>query len=198
MMYWLCKSSPRYRSVSDDKSFVCWLDDCCSVCGRNLGHIEYNSPIHYFKLYDRGKIFPDFLEYHGRGERWLVLSKRALEVFAAEGISGIQDTEQVVIVDDYPDMPEYYIVHVSGRIDYSFKRMFLKKKKICVACGQFDWNRQRHYPVYLDLNTWNGEDICLLTSSTGVKLCSEKVKKVVKKHKLTGFGFEEFQTVSDE
>lgn len=89
---------------------------------------------------------------------------------------------------------DYFQLNICGRAELDFKAMFLKKKKYCAVCGQYEWNRQRFYPRVVDGNSWDGSDLARVVSITGWILCSDKVRKIVKKHKLKGFVFTEART----
>ena len=93
------------------------------------------------------------------------------------------------------DAPTYYVVNICGEIDYDYKSMFLKRKHVCSECGQFQLNRQRLYPVFFNISTWDRQDLCSLSTFPGRKVCTNKVVQLVTKNGLTGFDFEEVKTL---
>lgn len=130
--------------------------------------------------------------------RYLLLSERAVEAFSREGITGLEDCQRVTILTaegashDVADAPNYYLADISGTIDLNGPAMSnLRKKNMCPACGKFRWSHQRLSPLRVDSASWNGKDLCRLTSIPGCVICTEKVRETVKKYRLTNFAFTE-------
>ena len=86
--------------------------------------------------------------------------------------------------------PEYFSARITGRINLCFRKMCLKKKKLCrVFCG-FEWNRKRTDLLYLDEEKWDGSDFCRVASNPGYIICSQRVMDLIKKEKIKGFSIE--------
>ena len=86
----------------------------------------------------------------------------------------------------------YYSLNIFGTVDFNLKAMALKRKHLCVSCGQFEWSRQRLYLIdaVLDANTWDGSDLCRIVSFPGHVVCTEKIKAAAEEYQLTGFIFQ--------
>ena len=190
-----------YRYAWEDLSFVDWVKTPCESCGRNISKTEYEPGGHRLVL-EGGKRYPDFLAFTGAGERIFLVSERALEVFTQNQVSGIASWERVSCVSEMVrgkymepqgEAPNYWKLNISGRVDLDMKAMFLKKKHRCDKCGQFVWNRERLYPMYLDPNTWDGSDLCRITSIPGHVVCSDKLVRLIKKYSLKGACLEEIR-----
>lgn len=163
----------------------------CATCGRLLSELCYSDNGHVLAI-EGGKEFPDYLGFYDAGPRLCVLSKRAVEVFSANNISGISAFELVSFANANETI-NYYIAEIYGRIDLDLKSMQLKKKHLCHSCGQFEWNRQRLTPVIVSPQSWDGSDFCRISSIEGYVVCSEKVVRLVKENRLTGFEFQELK-----
>ncbi len=185
----------RFSYVFDDLSFIGYKKELCNSCGRSINTV-CTQKRHTFVV-EGGKIYPDFLQFCGAGERLTVLSKKAIDIFLSSNISGFSiesiidiyrevKNKQIVKCDD---SPIYYSVIIRGVIDYDYSAMFLKKKKYCPICGQFELNRKRLYPVVMDINTWDGNDICSLITFPANLICTNKLVRIVEDNKLTGFDF---------
>ncbi len=168
----------------------------CPYCSRTIGSYDFTGETHQFLL-EGGTILPDLLGFHGAGTNNLIISSRALQVFRTNDVSGFNDEAPVSILHPFSNMhgnnesteKQYFIIQTFGHIDLNLSAMQLKKKRKCLHCGQFDWNRRQFHPMHLDITTWDGSDLCQLSSIPGYKICSEKVIGLVKQHKLTGFSF---------
>ena len=186
--------------ASTDISFMGYIKGECPSCGRSIFTMEYTKE-KYHLVVTGGKLFPDWLQYCGAGEIPTILSERAVDILQKEGITGFSiqceanlyrknKNDELVKVTD---CPQYYIVNVSGQIDYDYSAMFLKKKKQCSHCNQFNLNRERLYPVYLNEKLWDGSDLCSLLTFQRQKYCTGRFVQVVNKYKLSGFEFHERQ-----
>lgn len=187
-----------------DLSFQDFVRIPCPECGRNIVTVQRAAPP-YDLLLEGGNTCTDLIAFTGAGGPLFLLSEKALLAFHADGIQGIGSVAPVNAKWSDGDkrknrskIPPYYQVEVSGRIDFDLKAMFLKKKRLCPACGQFDWNRERLYPVFLDANSHDGGDLCRVTSLPGRIICTHKVALSVKKHKLTGFQLTVQKTTNQE
>ncbi len=169
--------------------------EICEVCGRKIqSSIYLDTPIRFGLT--GGRIFTDFLELTFCMHEHFLLSERAVEIFLKEKISGIGVISPIAFEIDRkrwgnrpePPMP-YYDIEISGRVDFDLKEMRLKKKRYCPQCKQFEWNRQRLYPLYLDESTWDGGDICRISSMPGKPVCSEHFQEVVTKYQMSGVVF---------
>lgn len=184
-------------------SFAGYDNKICHECGRKKSSILYSCDKHQLVI-EGGKSYPDFLQFCGAGDKFILLSYRAIEAFKESKISGfIADckpklfksvNDNIFVADDAPD---YYIVRITGKVDYDFQAMFLKKKKQCNTCGQYDLNRKRLFPAFIDIKTWDGSDFCSLITFANRIICSEQVVEVVKNFNLTGFDFEIIKTKED-
>ena len=185
MFYKLQDPNPRaYQYAFQDRSFRGYGKTPCPDCGRECFSAEFEGP--HCLMTEGGPRYPDYLPFSGAGGPMLLLSERTLEVFRAHGITGIGEVEPV----QGPEVVRYRLVGVSGRVDLDLPNMCLKKKRLCSTCGGFEWNRQRMPKLCLDEQTWDGSDICRVTSIPGYVICSEAVVSLVKKEKLKGFAFE--------
>ena len=135
---------------------------------------------------------------YNSGEQPFIISEKALKLFAENNVSGYDHAEPVTVeprgMNKDGSPIDYFQLNICGRAELDFNAMFLKKKKYCAVCGQYEWNRQRFYPRVVDGNSWDGSDLARVVSIPGWILCSDKVRKIVKKHKLKGFVFTEART----
>lgn len=192
----------RFRFAWEDLSFVGFEDSTCPNCNRTIRTMIYQKE-KYKYLLEGGKTFPDWLQFTGGGERVMILSERAIDILQKEKITGflVKCEADLYIkgkkkqIERATDCPKYYIVDIYGRIDYDYPSMFLKKKRHCTVCNQFSLNRERLYPVYLNKDLWNGNDLCSLITFPGLTYCTERFTQVVKKHKLSGFEFHETRKI---
>lgn len=191
----------KYAYVSKDLSFVDFFMWQCPKCKRGVFSGGYVDNCHGLLL-DGGKEYPDLLHFCGAGDRITVLSENAVRIFTENCISGFLVESKAELFRSYrrkiipvEDAPTYYVVNIYGEIDYDYKSMFLKKKHVCNECSQFELNRQRLYPTFFNISTWDKHDLCSLSTFPGRKVCTEKVVDVVKKNGMTGFEFEEVKTV---
>lgn len=197
MFYNISNSYTRtYWYAWRDLSLVDIPEHICNSCGRKTVSFVHRSDGHCIVV-EGGKRFPDMHQYIGCGESFPIFSERAVTVFAEHGISGLQIQEKVALYtqeteDSFiplTDVPTYYKVKFGGSIDFDYSKMFLKRKRVCSACGKYDLNRQRLYPVFLDNKLWDGSDLCSLTTLPNSLYCTDTVVQLVKKHKLKGFDF---------
>lgn len=189
-------SAKTHKYAYKDISFLGFKETLCSNCGRSIATMLYNSGVHQLVL-EGGKKYPDLLGFHGAGKQMLILSGRTLSLFKQHNISGISGSEQIQVlekrgsklIDSTGLSPDYWIVNVTGIVELDFSSMGLKKKNKCDCCGQFTWNRQRLTPLILDENTWNGYDLCRITSIPGYIICTDRVRCLVEEYSLSGFDF---------
>lgn len=182
-----------YRYAYKDHSFSGWERHACPACGRAVSRPVYTGPQRILAL-EGGKKYPDLLQFCGAGDALVVLSERALTAFLEEGILGAVEYRPVAVVRSeacsHPvdDAPGYYEIDIAGTVDLDYAAMSnLRKKRVCPACGQFEWSRQRLGKRIPDLQTWSGHDLCRLAGLPGIVFCSEKVKGVIRKYQLTNF-----------
>lgn len=192
MLYWLENDTKRiFKYAYKDLSLTGYTRDFCTKCGRSIVSPQYiETPPHL--ILEGGRQFPDFLQFCGAGNRLFVVSEKALSLFEKSKVTGFSSSERCLIEcistnRVFHAVPVYYSLEINGRVDLDLIAMHLKKKNKCDACSQFTWSRTRIDPLIIDLNTWDGSDICLLDSIPGLKLCSEKVVDIVKTNRLTGF-----------
>lgn len=191
----------KYTYAFSNLSFVDWFKQECPKCGRAVVAAGYRDTTHRLVL-EGGKVYPDLLGFGGCGSRLFILSEKAVRVFEENGISGFITESKAELYKSYSrkiipveDAPVYYIVSIYGEIDYDYRSMFLKRKHVCTECGQFELNRQRLYPTFFNISTWDGNDLCSLSTFPGRKVCTEKVVEVVKENGLMGFDFKSVTTV---
>ena len=195
-MFYIIDSSSLQKNCYawDNLSFQGWITTTCKHCGRSIHKAQMLEDPLEISL-DGGVNYPDLLQFTGAGPRLFLLSKHALDVFTHNYITGIKNSIAInaTWIDSKAhrakknEIPAYYSVEIEGRIDYCLSSMFLKKKKHCPVCNQFDWNRERRPEVILAKETWNGLDLCSIISAPGFQVCSQKVVDVIRANKLTGF-----------
>lgn len=198
-MFYLIHSSSlsKHCYAWDNLSFIDWKGSVCDNCGR-IVHKACMAEGNMELELDGGKEHPDFLQFTGAGPRLFLLSKHALDIFEKNNITGIASAQPVMLSwikskakrAITSPIPEYYSLEIDGRIDYCLQAMFLKKKKVCQVCGQFEWNRERRPTVVVSESTWNGSDLCRISSVPGFSICTQKLYDVIKANKLTGFELE--------
>lgn len=185
-----------YQYAWKDQSFLGFQKTPCPECGRDIAVMEYSGG--HCLLLEGGPKYPDHLPFCGAGERMLVLSERAARLLQESGITGIGQITPVRTAKEnngtpvsLPETaPGYVLAEVTGKIDLDLSKMCLRKKKVCKACGGFEWNRQRLHPIHLDESTWDGSDICRCESIPGWFIFSEAAAELTRKQKLKGFVFD--------
>lgn len=199
MLLWLNSDGGyRYKYISQNTAFVGYdRSEKCSECGREIVKLQYSGAEARYEVLG-GSTYPDYIQYSGAGEQPFIISEKALKLFAENNVSGYDHAEPVTVeprgMNKDGSPIDYFQLNICGRAELDFKAMFLKKKKYCAVCGQYEWNRQRFYPRVVDGNSWDGSDLARVVSIPGWILCSDKVRKIVKKHKLKGFVFTEAST----
>lgn len=194
MLYWLRHDdSSKFRYAFEDVTLLRYDSADCPNCGRRISTPCYSDDVPKLLL-EGGRQYPDYLSFCGAGRQMFLLSENAMEIFEKTNISGF-DGYQLIETNDFAVKEQkmnikYYSLNISGRVDLDMAMMHLKKKHFCDACKQFTWSRTRLQPYILDQNSWDGSDLCLLSSMPGYKLCSSYVKDVIEKFHLTGFSFE--------
>lgn len=182
----------KYKYAYKDAAFEDFERSVCPVCDRVVVSMQYKSERHQFIL-EGGKKYPDCLQFTGVGKQMLLLSEKSLAIFEQNEISGIGYKTAVDVCDEtlqpLTDAPKYYGTEILGKIELDLSGMNLKKKRFCVQCCQFEWNRHRMEPLRLDVNSWDGSDVCRVTSIPGYTVCSSKFMDVVNRNGLTGFSF---------
>jgi len=191
--YKLEDPSPRsYQYAVEDTAFAGFERTICPDCGRELASVRFEGP--HCLIAEGGPRYPDHLPFCGAGGPMLVLSRRAVEIFRENGISGIGEVQplQVRKAGQTPlpgSVPDYCLVTVSGKIELDLESMCLKKKRLCPSCGSFDWNRQRMPKLCVDEGTWDGSSLCRAASIPGYLICTEELVALVKQYRLKGFSF---------
>ncbi len=191
MLFWLnYNNSNRYRYISGDDTFIGFdSSEICPRCGRNIVTPKFREAIPHFES-DGGKIYPDYIQFCGAGKYPFIVSEKALSIFEENNVSGYNGATLVRVepsgISSDGSQIRYFQLNIYGHIELDFKAMFLKKKNYCEVCGQYEWNRQRFYPRFIDESTWDGSDFAVATS-VHWRLCSEKVNNIIQNHKLTGF-----------
>ena len=194
MFYKLEDSNPQtYQYAWKDTAFSEFTKTICPDCGRELAAARLEGP--HCLLAEGGPRYPDYMPYCGAGGPMLILSRRAVEAFRENGISGLGAVQPIQVMKSgqtpLPETaPSYCLVSVSGKIDLDLKAMCLKKKRLCPGCGGFDWNRRRMPKLCLDQQTWDGSSLCRVASVPGYLICTEEMVSLVKKYKLKGFSFQ--------
>ena len=182
----------RFQYVWKDLSFGGFVRSTCQHCGRDIVTACYEGESHQLLL-EGGKHYPDILRFHGAGTPLFIVTDRVLALLEQHRISGISGNESVTIsaqqgenIVPLENAPSYHLLHIGGKIELDFSSMFLKKKRKCKSCGQFEWNRQRLYPLAFNLAEWDGSDLCRIASLPGHVVCSEKMAQVINQYSLTG------------
>ena len=202
-MHFFYLTIPRNQSYAyayKDMSLERINQKICTNCFQNTNTPIYNGSIHSLVL-DGGDILPDHLNFCGAGGLRLVISKETKDIFEKSNISGISEYELVNALRNTKQnslsplngIKQYYLAHIQGKIEIDFKAMKLKKKKYCPICGRFQWNRQRLEPIFLDLNSWDKCDVCVIESMPTRIVLSKHVFDVVKENGLCGFEFVPYQ-----
>jgi len=190
-----------FRYVWENPSLIGFTENICEACGRAIRTEQYSSnPIEL--VLNGGKIFPDYLQYCSAGRDYIILSKKTIDILTINNVCGIFKFEPLRLYDhskwaekdgQEANLYMYNNVHINGRIELDFKRMCLKKKRFCPICNQFEWNRQRFPPLIIDPVSWDGSDLCRVSSRPGEIICTDKFVKIIKRNKLKGFQFEEIE-----
>lgn len=197
MFYKLQDPDPRsWQYAWKDLSFAGFESAVCPSCGRENAAAAFRGE--HCLIAEGGPRWPDRLPFTGAGGPMLLLSDRAAELLREHGITGIGASEPVRVCTQEHDAvvplpesaPGYRRIEVSGRIDLDLPKMSMKKKRHCAVCGGFEWNRQRMPKLQLDESSWDGSDLCRVTSIPGYVICTEAVVSLVNKHRLKGFVFE--------
>ncbi len=194
MLYWLeHNSQKKYKYAYKDDSLIGYSRSICSQCNREIAIPQYKETAPYLLL-EGGNTSPDFLQFCGAGRQLCLVSEKALDIFENNRISGYAGSQLVSCenerqISSVTQFPRYYSMHISGRIELNTAAMHIKKKRVCSHCGQYEWSRMRLEPYILDLSTWDGSDLCLVDSIPGFRVCTDKLKEIIQKHKLTGFSF---------
>ena len=197
MLYWLdFDTDKKYLYAYKDQSLEGYNRVNCPSCNRIIASERYVENQHHLLL-EGGRVYPDYLQFSGAGKRLFLLSEKSLTLFRQHDITGFEEYEQVKVEINkefkkninLDVLPRYYSIKISGEIHVDLHAMHLKRKKVCPYCQQFSWSRQRLGPIIVDLNSWDGSDICMLKEFPGFKICSEKVVQIVNSNGLTGFEF---------
>lgn len=196
LLYWLEYDIQRdYVYAYKNDSFEGYIWGMCQECGRQTATARYTG-YHPHLLLEGSGLYPDFLQFCGAGNRLFVISERALYLFERHGISGYSnyipvslDTSLVSPKAKTRMVPNYFSLEVSGHIDLDFKLMHLKRKKLCPICHQFEWSRQKIDPIVADNHSWDGSDLCILSSMPGFIMCSKTIVNIVHDNDLTGVSF---------
>ena len=170
--------------------------DCqlCDVCGRTIiSDVPKGSDS--FVL-EGGKKYPDFLYYGGIG-LYFIVSEKAMDVLEQNNITGYNNISKVDVyrIKNHQlckiDEMNYFSLDICGSIDFDLKKMPLKKKNLCQKCGQFNWSRQRLELVetFLDMNSWDGSDLCRIRSAPGFTVCCTRLKEHIENNSLSGVVF---------
>lgn len=194
MLYWLNNDdSSKFQYAYKDSTLLRYETADCPVCGRRISTPYYSDDVPNLLL-EGGRQYPDYLSFCGAGRQMFLLSEKALEIFEKCNVSGYAGY-QLIETNDFTTKDKrfcckYYSLNITGRVDLDMAMMHIKKKRLCAECNQFTWSRTRLQPYFLDQNSWDGSDLCLLTSIPGYKLCTSRVKDIIERFRLTGFSFE--------
>lgn len=196
MLYWLENDiSKEYVYAYKNTSFEGYTWGVCQECRRKTATVHYTE--HYpHLLLEGGGLYPDFLQFCGAGNRLFVISERTLRLFEQHSISGYSTCVPVTLDTSLvsPKIkniipPQYFSIEIRGQIDLDYKEMHLKQKKKCPMCHQFEWSRQRINPMIANSHSWDGNDICTLSSIPGFIICSKSIANIVHDNDLTGVSF---------
>ena len=182
----------KYKYAYKDASFGNYERSVCPECDRAVVLPRFMSERHQLIL-EGGKVYPDCLQFTGVGKQMFLFSDKSLDIFLQNEISGIGCISEVdiynVAFQSLADAPKYYSADILGKIELNLFGMNLKRKRFCAQCGQFEWNRNRIEPLRVDENSWDGADVCRVTSIPGYIVCSSKFVDVINRNGLTGFSF---------
>ncbi len=191
-----------------------WLDIDCKVCGR-----QWKKIVHYEKndkspMLILNKPLPDFMFYYV-----MLISERAKNIFEEEGIIGYE-LEKAVVKSfenlteeeelyckemkykpkDFLDNPsDYYKLFVSNIGAEPHEKLGLKLVGKCDSCGYENYEFNEPFtgiltPMIINKESINTDyDIFTVRGSGLTKYCTEKVKNIYEKHKLTGINFKEIE-----
>lgn len=187
-------SHQKYCYAQRNLAFNGYTYKKCENCGRSIIIANPLKPKNEFVI-EGGRQYPDFLRYLGAGTYFLV-SPKVLQVFKNYNITGFNQIIEVSTRRENTiccsnEHNNYFLLSITGTIDFNLKAMTLKRKRYCSSCEQFDWNIQRlsMLKTVLDMDTWDKSDLCRVSSFPGFIVCSERLKEVVEKHHLTGVRF---------
>lgn len=187
-------SEKKYCYATKNSAFEGYIFDKCPSCGRTVATSIPKKQNDAFIVVG-GKEYPDFLQFGGPG-LYFVFSDKVLNAFEKYNVTGYDQAVEVPIYRQQKDalckQPfRYYMVNITGIVDFDLKAMSLKRKNLCSHCGQFDWNRQRLSIIktVLDMTTWNGSDLCRIDSFPGIIVCTEKIKRIAEEHQFKGITF---------
>ena len=196
MLFWIGSSAQKHHCYAyKDVTLLGYDRFNCPQCNRPFAKPRYASEVPYLLL-EGGREYPDFLQFCGAGRQLFVVSEKTLDLFERHKIFGYAEakpvsTERIDHREQTLLSPNYYTLAITGKIDLDISQMHIKKKNVCASCGQFDWSRMRIEPILLDPATWDGSDLCSLTSIPGLRVCSKRVKELANRCNLTGLSFEE-------
>ena len=186
-------SSNRYAYAFRDRGFGGYDRTPCPSCGRETATPLPRTAPRAYEV-EGGAKYPDFLEFTGVPVGDFLCSERGIGLLREAGISGLGEVESVPVFrvkgakTEPVSEPVYQLAPIIGRVELDLPAMKLKKKKLCLACGQFTWSRERLYtiPAALDMDTWSGHDLCRVGDFPAMIVCSERVAEIIRKHKLMG------------
>lgn len=175
-----------------DLSFQGYKECICESCGRHISIEQYDGECRELLL-EGGKRYPDLLQFCGAGKRLFVVSETMMTLFIQRGVTGycsvdpvlIRDTTRTRSITAYSPN-KYYSLIISGEVDLDFRAMELRKKRMCKDCKQFDWNKKRFPAIVVDESSWDGSDLCIISSLPGYYVCSPKVASIIEEAKLSG------------
>lgn len=193
LLYIIQSDSSRFnRYAFKDLSFHGYETCICESCGRPIFVVQYDGE-HHELLLEGGSRYPDFLQFCGAGNRLFVVSEKMLNLLIQNGVTGFSTYTPVTIRESSRNglapaysPNKYYSLIISGKVDLDFQTMGLKKKRECKNCKQFEWNRKRFPKIMVDEKSWDGSDLCKVSSLPGYYVCSPKVVSIIEKAKLTG------------
>ena len=194
MLYWLKHGSyNKYKYAYKDMTLLGYTQSICPQCNRSIGTPQFTTETHHLILEGNGT-YPDYLQFCGAGKQMFLVTEQTLNTFETNRITGYTSyqpviTETIQQNSNLGRIPTYYCLNISGRIDLDFDAMHIRKRRMCPRCGQFEWSRMKLDPVVLDLSTWNNADLCLVDSIPGYRVCTEKMKRIIQKNRLSGFSF---------
>lgn len=193
-------STNKYCYAATNVAVVGIKNVICPECGRLVPEkIIYQGE--NALIIEGGEIYPDFMFYGSAGLTFIV-SERVLEALQQNGITGYDKSEKVPIYRSkerrmIEQDVAYYMLNITGEIDFDLKAMALRKKHLCPLCGEFEWSRQRLGTIdsVFDMSTWNGSDLCRIKSFPGYIVVSEKFKCIVEQNKFIGIIFNQENSI---
>ncbi len=199
-------------AISISREF--WLDINCNVCGRQWREILHRTKNDKSPVIIANKLISDFMFYYV-----MLISEKAKNTFEEEGITGYELEKAVVKSADnlteeeeiyckeegyklknfIVNPPDYYKIFVPNIGAEPHEKLGLKLVGKCDSYGYEDYMFNEQFtntitPVIIKKESINFDYDIFRVRGAGLGMyCTEKVKIIYEKHKLTGLNFEEVE-----